>query len=411
MNYTATAVEQDEATVRLSVCATDVEAASTCVIDAAYLIGADGAGSFVRGAIGVGRRDLGFKANDQLVIDFEHKDADRDGEELPVILQLLDSNRPHLAGRWSGGRWSRWEFQALEGESRDYLSSEETCWKFLAAWGIHPGDGEIVRRSVYTFEATLAERWRVGRVILAGDSAHTMPPFMGQGLCSGIRDSMNLAWKLADVVHGKADAALLDTYETERTPHVASVIKMSMAVGETCLMFDPVKAKQRDDMLRSGWRPTPEPFPRLGEGIVTKHPSADMDGRPSFQGRVALGKRVDRLDEFLKSGWRIVSRHPVAPGLFNERQRAILDRLGVETAHVSRGANAQYVDIDGEYDRLYLHTGRKAFLLRPDNYVFGSAATMEDLPALVDELAAVLAEKGWHGAATGQEVVRQRRLA
>ena len=411
MNYTATAIEQDDAAAHLFVRATEDEHAATCVVDASYLIGADGAGSFVRGAIGVQRRDLGFKANDQLVIDFEHADADRDVEQLPGILQVLDSNRPHLAGRWSGGRWSRWEFQALDGESRDYLSSEETCWKFLADWGIHPGDGEIVRRSVYTFEATLAERWRVGRVILAGDSAHTMPPFMGQGLCSGIRDSMNLAWKIADVIKGKAGDALLDTYESERTPHVMGIIKMSMAVGETCLMFDPVKAKQRDDMLRSGWRPTPEPFPRLGEGVVTRNPSADMDGRPSFQGRVALDKRVDRLDEFLKPGWRIVGRHPVAPGLFNERQQALLDDLGVETAHVSRGANAQYVDIDGEYDRLYLHTGRKAFLLRPDNYVFGSAATMEDLPALVDELAEVLAETGWHSVSTEHEVVRQKEVA
>ena len=102
----------------------------------------------------------------------------------------------------------------------------------------------------------------------------------------------------------------------------------------------------------------------------------------------------------MKRGWKIISRHPVPTTLFNERQQNLLTALEVDFAHVSRGASAQYADIDGEYDLWYRETGRKAFLLRPDNYVYGSVRTIEDLPAMVDELGDALAAHDWHGVNT-----------
>ena len=400
MGVSALNIEQDGSRVRLGVRVTDDADAEPCVIESSFLIGADGARSFVRGAIGIERRNLGFKANDQLVIDFEHNDPDRDLPQLPEVYQVLDINRPQLAGRWSGSRWSRFEFHAMEGESKDYLEDEATCWALLSKWGIYPEDGQIVRHSVYSFESYLAERWRSGRVFLIGDAAHTMPPFMGQGLCSGIRDALNLSWKLAAVAAGEAEDGLLDTYEAERTPHVTEIVHMSIAVGNMVLMTDPEQARARDDMLRAGKVPEAPVFPRLGDGIVRPANARDAhatDGRPFLQGRVARGRRVGRLDEFVKPGWRIVSRHPVPHSLFNDRQRTLLSVLGVEFAHVSRGAGAQYGDIDGDYDLWYRRTGRKAFLQRPDHYVFGSVETLDDLPALLDDLAAALAASGWRG--------------
>ncbi len=400
MGLTATGILQDEHGAHLEVRPTDESRTDTCTIDASLIVGTDGAKSFVRECIGVKRRDLGFKANDQLAIDFEHNDPDRDLPQLPEVYQVLDIEAMQLAGRWSGPRWSRWEFHAREGESRQHLSSEETAWKLLAKWNIFPSDGRIGRHAVHSFESMLAEKWRVGRVLLAGDAAHTMPPFMGQGLCSGIRDALNLSWKIPAFLAGDASEEFLDTYESERAPHVQRVIEMSSGMGKMVLITDPEEARARDERLRSGLVPRAPVFPGLGAGLVRSADSPDAhpsDGRPSIQGRVARGRQVDRLDEFLRLGWKIVSRHPVPPSLFDQRQLELMSQLDLETAHVSRGASAQYGDIDGEYDLWYRNTGRKAFLIRPDNYVFGSVTTMEQLPALIDELAGSLARHGWRG--------------
>ena len=317
------------------------------------------------------------------------------------MFQILDSERPRLAGRWSGGRFSRWEFHLLEGESREEFSKEETCWKFLADWGVFPGDGKVARHTVYTFESKIAEQWRVGRVLLIGDAAHTMPPFRGQGLCSGIRDAINLSWKIPAVLAGEASIKFIDTYQTERVPHAEEVIALSMAFGKMALMMDPEEARQRDEMFRSGPAPVAPPLPRLGDGIVRSSDSPlahPTDGRPSFQARVAFERQTGRLDDFLRRGWSIISRHPVTPALLNDMQKHLMAELQIQTAHVSRGATAQYIDIDGEYDMLYRNTGRKAFLVRPDHYVFGSVRTMEEIPSLLDELGETLSRAGWKSA-------------
>ena len=391
-------------TVSPSEAPADGEPREEHVIEASYLIGADGARSVVRSAIGVERLDLGFRSLDQLVLDFEHHDHDVDLPQLPEVYQVLDVERPLLAGRWSGSRHTRFEFAAKEGESREYLEDEGTCWGFLSRWGITPADGRIDRRAVYTFESRLAERWREGRVLLVGDAAHTMPPFMGQGMCSGMRDAVNLSWKLAAVLAGEADETLLDTYQSEREPHARGVVEMSMATGSMILERDPEAGRRRDEMLRSGAVPPAPVFPRLGEGVVATLADGDVEGpvgRPAPQARIAQGRRVDRLDEFHAPGWKIVSRHAVPDGLFDQRQHDLVARLGLEVLHVSRGPGpGYYVDIDGEYDLWFRAHGCKAFVSRPDNYVFGTATTIGDLPALLDELADALATHGWHGAAT-----------
>lgn len=369
-------------------------------IRAAYVIGADGARSWVRTAMGSERLDLGFPALDQLVIDFEPSDPDIDLPQLPEVYQVLDINRPLLAGRWSGPRHSRFEFAVNEGENRAELVEEPRCWDLLARWDITPEMGRIERRAVYTFESTLATPWRRGRVLLAGDAAHTMPPFMGQGMCSGVRDAFNLSWKLAAVLRGEADESLLDTYESERAPHVRALTEISMAFGEMVLTRDPDAARRRDEMLRAGNLPTPPMFPRLGTGIVAEGSGNELGtvvGRLSPQARVALERRVDRLDEF-GSGWRIVSRHAVPAELFTEGQSDLMTRLDMDVAHVSRGPGpGYYVDIDGEYSQWFQANHVQAFVQRPDGYIFGTAPTVADLPVVLDELADVLARHGWHG--------------
>lgn len=403
MGVTAVAISPQADSVETAVQPTH-QPGATSVIESAYLIGADGARSFVRDAIRVKSEDLGFPPLSQLVIDFEHSNPDRDLPQLQEVYQVLDVRRPSLAGRWNGRRWSRWEFALLEGEEPEWLASEETCWSLLGEWGIGPDHGRIDRRAVYTFESRLAETWRVGRVLLMGDAAHTMPPFMGQGMLSGVRDAANLAWKLPAVLRGDAGTDLLDSYECERSPHVRNVIEMSMAVGQIALMTNPEQARLRDEQLRSGPPPRPPLFPRLITGIVREPDApgaieaASADGRPSYQARVARDGRVARLDDhFAAPSWRIIARHPVPDDLFDERQRRLLAALDMQIVHVSRAATAAYIDIDGEFDLWFRRTGRKAFIERPDTYVFGTVETTEQLPDLLDQLHDSLVMHGWHG--------------
>ncbi|MFI9772509.1 bifunctional 3-(3-hydroxy-phenyl)propionate/3-hydroxycinnamic acid hydroxylase [Streptomyces sp. NPDC052415] len=376
----------------------DDDKAAPTVVDAAYVIGADGANSFVRSALGIERAELGYAPMDSLVIDFKLDDPDREIADMPEVLQVLDIDRPQLAGRWEGRNYMRFEFGLLEGEDPDGFASEDNCWKLLAMWGLTPEDGHIERGVVYRFEATLAPRWRDGRVLLAGDAAHTMPPTMGQGLCSGIRDVINLVWKLTAVMHGDADQSLLDTIESERGPHVRGLIERCVALGELWNTRDPQAAHRRDEMLRMGTVPPAPVFPRIGAGIVVPESanSPITDGRPAPQARVARNGRVDRLDEF-GHGWKIITRHAVPQDLFTDEQRKALEELGVEFAHVSRGPGPDYyVDLDGEYDLWFRKHGVRAFVQRPDKYVFGAVAELEELPRLVDQLIDSLAEAGWN---------------
>ena len=396
-NVNVERIEQDAERATLTCRESRDESAPESVIDAAYVIGADGANSFVRSTLGVERASLGFPPMDSLVIDFKLDDPSRFLDQLPEVYQVLDPARPQLAGRWEGRNYSRFEFILHDEEDREEFAKESNCWKLLETWDLTPEDGKIARGVVYRFEATLAPQWRRGRVLLAGDAVHTMPPTMGQGLCSGIRDAVNIAWKLDAVIRGNASEVILDTVQSERSQHVRHLIDMCVGLGSMWNTRDLEAAHRRDEMLRMGNVPPAPSFPRLGPGVV--NPEGDgsplADGRPSPQARVARDGRTDRLDEF-GLGWKIVSRTPVAQEMFTDRQRQVLDELGVEFAQVSRGPGpGYYVDLDGEYDIWFRKNGLRAFVQRPDAYVFGAAAEMDELPGLVDRLAEQLSSAGW----------------
>ena len=400
MGMTARRLEQDNDCAVLTVYPTGQEEAAAHTITASYVVGADGAGSFVQKAVGITRLDRGFPPVDMLVIDFEHNDPDRDIPKLQSNHQVMDVNRPTTAGRWGGERWSRWEVPRHAFETREMFEQEDFAWGILGKWDVKPTDGKIVRRAFYTFESTQAQGWRKGRVFLIGDAAHTMPPFMGQGMLSGFRDAVNLSWKLLAVLHGEAESALLETYYLERQPHVYAITEMSMMIGRTVLITDPEKGRQRDEALRSGKVPPPGRFPRLIGGIFRQPDHADAseaDGRPGIQGRVTFDNRIDRLDQFVKPGWKLVTRLRIPPRLFGSRHKKLISALGIQIAHVSRGAFDAYVDVDGDYDIWYRTYNRKAFLTRPDNYVFGTARNLEQLPELLDDLANILTANDWTG--------------
>lgn len=252
------------------------------IVAARYVIGADGANSFVRDVIGSAQYDFGFQET-WLVLDLKptkslHFDFDNG--------QICDPGRPHCLFQL-GKRHRRFEFYLLPGESAEQMSKPATAWALLESYGVTPDNAELVRNAVYTFTSKIAESWTDSRLLLVGDAAHVMPPFMGQGMCSGVRDANNLAWKLDLVLRGEADPSILDTYQAERAPHVSTIIEMSIEAGRVSCTTDPEVAAARDEAFRSGAVPPPPSFPHLTSGI-----RADATGTSVDDLRGRLSPRV-----------------------------------------------------------------------------------------------------------------------
>ena len=124
----------------------------------------------------------------------------------------------------------RWEIAVLEGEKSEDITKSKAVWGLLQNW-ITPDEAVLERQAVYTFRSALAQKWRKGRLLIAGDAAHLTPPFMGQGMCAGIRDTYNLAWKLAMICNGLAEDHILDSYQSERHSHVKKYIETAVRLG------------------------------------------------------------------------------------------------------------------------------------------------------------------------------------
>ena len=279
-----------------------VTAADGTAVRARFAVGCDGANSTVRASAGLGVHDLGFFF-DWLIVDVV---LDHARVFDPLNLQVCDPARPTTAVSGGPGR-RRWEFMRLPHETLDDLNDEAQAWELLAPWDVHPGNSRIERHAVYTFNARHADRWRDRRVLLAGDAAHQMPPFAGQGMCAGIRDAANLAWKLDLVLCEHAPADLLDAYEIERLPNARQAIELSMKLGSVICIADPVAAAARDEAMAAavGDEPTVAPdLPGIDAGLV--HPCSPHAGHLFVQGEVD-GRPFDDVHG---AGWRLVTTDP-----------------------------------------------------------------------------------------------------
>jgi len=324
------------------------------VVRARYLVGCDGGSSMVRAAIGGELFDYGFD-EPWLVIDAK---VDEHARTPDVNLQVCDPDRPTTCVLMGPGR-HRWEFMLRPGEDPNVAMTDAFIQPLIAPWDC--GEVEIERRAVYRFHGLVAKTWRSGRVLLAGDAAHQMPPFAGQGMCSGLRDAANLAWKLSAMLAG-ADEALLDTYQAEREPHVRAFIELAIGMGRVVCTLDPEAAAQRDAaMLAPGRSPVmPDPTPPvLSDGHVST-------GAPAAGGLFVQTWADGRgLDDVLGPGAWLIVREPVAP----------VPGLSVVSLADARLA--------GHRKALAAWLGRhgaEAVLVRPDRYVFGAG----DPAALVD---------------------------
>lgn len=319
-------------------------------IHSAYLVGADGARSAVRDAAGIDLDDLQFD-EPWLVIDAIVHDASR----LPRInLQICDPARPTTCVLMGAGR-HRWEFMLHAGETPEEVSEPGFVAKLLAPWNVE-GAVTLERKAVYRFNAKVAKQWRKDRVLLAGDAAHLMPPFAGQGMCSGLRDAANLAWKLAAIGAG-ADASLLRHYQAEREPHVRSFIALAMFMGRTVCITDPVAARARDAQMiaarAAGYAPDAPPSQPLLAGYLCQ--SAGAAGT-YFRQPIKNGAR---LDDTLGPGAWLIERSATSS---NTGQT--LKRICIDDASLAPFRHTLIAWLDEH--------SANAVLVRPDRYVFGA---------------------------------------
>ncbi len=364
---------------------------------AAWVIGCDGANSFIRAHMPIEMTDLGF-FYDWLIVDVVPNEV-RDWD--PTNLQVCDPQRPTTVVSGGPGR-RRWEFMRMPGEAADDLNREETAWQRLAPWGMTPDTCTLERHAIYTFQARWADQWRSGRLLLAGDSAHLMPPFAGQGMCSGIRDAANLSWKIDLALRGLASDELLDSYTSERSAHVQHAIGMSVELGKVICVTDPEVAGQRDAfMISQDADPArilpPLPPSTLTDGVVHRTPTGEPapgSGVLTPQARVTYRGRTGLLDEVVGSQFVLACTEDAHAAL-DDDDRAFLTAIGAHVLHLlpagsepEPGADAgdTAVDVDGVYLAHLAADSQVAALVRPDHYLFGTAASMGELPELVADL-------------------------
>ncbi len=212
---------------------------------ASYVIAADGGSSPTRGQLGVGYTGRTYGER-WIVIDTK---VIKDWDDHDRLRFHCNPARPTVDCPTPLGH-HRWEFPIRAHEDEQKMSSHEEVWKILNAQGITEENVEILRAVVYSHHVRFADRWRVGRIFLAGDAAHAMPPWLGQGMSAGVRDVANLSWKLAAVLRGQAPDALLDSYQTERLPHVAEVTRRAVMMGRLITERHRAVATVRDRILR-----------------------------------------------------------------------------------------------------------------------------------------------------------------
>ncbi|WP_454793048.1 bifunctional 3-(3-hydroxy-phenyl)propionate/3-hydroxycinnamic acid hydroxylase MhpA [Mycolicibacterium lutetiense] len=362
----------DDARGRVRVTYADRTDGGEHVVEADYVLGCDGANSIVRSRIGAHMEDLGFEQR-WLVVDVATA-ADLGNWE--GVDQVCDPDRAGTYMRIGATRY-RWEFQLLDGETAADFATLDALGPLIRPW-VHQvscAELHLVRVTEYTFRAQLADHWHQGRIFLLGDAAHLTPPFVGQGMGAGLRDAMNLAWKLSGVLTGTLPSGVLETYEQERKPHARHMIRLALAVGRAM-----TAGGEFGNLIRRIVVPRLHWLPGLSSNLVDSetpalHRSALV--RKSGTPRQLAGKlcpnpvvaNETRLDSALGAGFAVITR--TAP---SAAECALADE---------RGAVVHLVAPDSELATWLCRGRANAAIIRPDRTVMRAG---RDLATLFDSL-------------------------
>lgn len=333
----------------------------THTVRARYAIGADGAASVVRSAIGVSFPGRTYK--EWLVVDA--RDAPRPMDHVEF---LCDYRRPTPHMTAPGGR-QRWEFMLQPHEARAEMESEEKVRELLAPWA---GAEQLTleRKAVYRFHARTCVTFQRGRIFLAGDAAHVTPPFVGQGLVAGLRDAANLSWKLAWVVKGMAHEQILDSYDRERRPHAKQMIDLARQMGFFVAPSGPIGSfcvhaglrlasalpLMRHLIARAN---ATKPITRFKEGLFVRGRSAPMARRGAWLPQGALSSedgQVRLSDAMLGPGLTCIGFGRAAEPFVGSNVAAEWRARGATMVQVygrgeraQRGAGPAFEDLDDTF--------------------------------------------------------------
>jgi 3-(3-hydroxy-phenyl)propionate hydroxylase len=361
--------EQDDAVLSIR-----DDGGNTNSVTARFVIACDGASSTIRRLLHIPFEDLGFD-EPWLVVDvLVNEDA---MHKLPATCaQYCDPERPYtyIIGP---GNHRRWEIMLNVDDAPREVEREERVWQLLSRW-LSPSDGKLWRASSYRFHALVAERWKDSRVFLAGDAAHQQPPFIGQGMCQGVRDVTNLCWKLIAVFRGESTEALLDTYEQERKQHTRILTQRIKKIGAAICIRDPEAARERDEnLLKQGGGKAPvvtrqEIVPSLEAGLV--RPDLGPGAGTIFpQPRILTAGGFALMDELEGTGWRLVvdGRFASEPSCF--------DGIGIQTT-VLGGTGLQ--EAEGVAAAWFDAHRCRAAIVRPDHYVYCGITDLRSVSTL-----------------------------
>ena len=331
------------------------------IVRSKYLVGCDGANSITRKQMKTTMDNLGFTQK-WAVVDLILK---KKKNNLPDrTIQYSNPKQPATYCRNVGKR-RRWEFAIKKNHSDKKVLSESYIWNFLKPW-LKKSEAIIERKTIYTFESAIARKWRKGRVFIAGDAAHLMPPFMGQGMCAGIRDASNLAWKIANCLRNKFNETLLNTYQSERSLNVKEYIETTMRMGE---FVNAVESIQITDNIKSdnkGIKSMQSIKPKLGKGLGNLKDKNRGKTFPQF--KIKNNKTLD--NNFSKKGMIVLSSD------VNTKTSKYYSILKAKNfSNVSR----------------YLKNIKsKAILVRPDRFILASARSNKEVNLLLKKYSSIL---------------------
>ena len=340
-NTKVNSLKEEKNSVKL--CIENINNNKISEIRAKYIIGCDGARSTIRKQIKAKFQNLGFTQK-WAVVDLILK---KNKKELPDrTIQYSNSKRPATYCRNVGKR-RRWEFAINNNESEKKVLSNSYIWNFLKPW-LKPSEALIERKTIYTFQSAISKKWKKGRVFLAGDAAHLMPPFMGQGMCAGVRDASNLAWKIAYCLKNNHSEKLLNTYQSERYSNVIEYIKTTVKMGEFVNAVGTSNITGEVSSTPNGQKSMKSIKPKLGKGLGKINDKNRGKIFPQF--KLKNGKSLD--NKFFDKPLLIIS---------SKYKKKVPKKINYINSNTAKGLNEYMLNLKID-----------AFVVRPDRFILNS---------------------------------------